>query len=280
MDLLSLARCRVVWYQATMGRGRRDFLKTAGVAAVSAAATYWAVKAPRGGSYVQMGTSVTAGVTESANITPTVVGDRLGMLGINAGLHGACTGRNKYAEIECRSLYCLVDALISGDWTTQNAEGDRSSKASVARLKTADLSAGTFLGLEYGTNDFGYSRPLGLSSDATCETFKGALNYSLKRLATSFPRLRLFLITPAWRLNFEGLDSDTHPNEASVLLKEYIDGMQEIAALHHVPCLDMWRGLGVNADNYKTFTFDGTHPNAEGARRRGEVTASFIQAAF
>jgi lysophospholipase L1-like esterase len=42
----------------------------------------------------------------------------------------------------------------------------------------------------------------------------------------------------------------------------------------------MWRTLGVNATNYKSFTADGTHPNEAGAKRRGEVIASFINAAF
>jgi hypothetical protein len=121
-----------------------------GVAAISAGASYCAVNWPRGGAYVQMGTSVTAGVAASADITPMVVGDRLGMLGINAGLPGACAGRNKYPQIDCRSLYCLVDAITSGDWTEQNGENEPSAKVNVARLKTANFSKITYLGLEYG----------------------------------------------------------------------------------------------------------------------------------
>jgi lysophospholipase L1-like esterase len=262
--------------------GRREFLQSLGVAVISAGATYLTVKKTSLsiGTYVQMGTSVTSGVTPSANITPSIVGDRLGILGINAGMPGACAGRNKYPEIEHRSLYCLVDSIVSGSWTAQNSESDPSLKSNLFHLMTADLSKVTYLGLEYGTNDFSYSRPLGINQDATPDTFKGALNYSLKKLATAFPHLRLFLITPAWRLNNEEQDSDTHPNDLGIFLKEYVDGMLDIAVLHHVPCLDMWRVLGTNIDNYKTLTFDGTHPNPEGAQRRGEVIASFIKAAF
>jgi lysophospholipase L1-like esterase len=58
------------------------------------------------------------------------------------------------------------------------------------------------------------------------------------------------------------------------------DAMIKVAELNHIPCLDMWRCLGVNQFNYKTFTVDGTHPTAEGARRRGEAIASFINATF
>jgi lysophospholipase L1-like esterase len=202
------------------------------------------------------------------------------MLGINAGFDGACVGHHKFPGLEHRALYSLVDAITSGDWTAQRAESVTSLKSHVSMLMTADFSKDTYLGLEYGTNDFNYSRPIGSDSDVSCDTFKGALNYSIKKLVAAFPRLRLFLITPAWRLNYADQDSDQYPNEIGLFLKQYVDGMLEIAALHHVPCLDMWRTLGLNIDNYKTFTFDGTHPNPDGARRRGEVIAAFIKATF
>jgi lysophospholipase L1-like esterase len=258
---------------------RRGFIQTLGVAALSAGATYWALKAPRGGSYLQMGTSVTSGVVPKASTTPAIVGDRLGMLGINAALPGACAGQNLYPHMEFRSLYCLVDAITSRDWTLQDAETEP-NKAQVARLKTTDFTTVTYLDLEYGINDFRYARPIGSSGDSTRETFKGALNYSLHRLALAFPQLRLFLITPSWCTNFEDKDSDQYPNEIGAFLREYVDAMREIGAIHHVPCLDLWRTLGVNADNYKALTFDGVHPTPEGARRRGEVIASFIKATF
>jgi|ERR1700738_2078183 hypothetical protein len=134
---------------------RRGFIQTLGVAALSAGATYWAIKAP----YLQMGTSVTSGVVPKASTTPAIVGDRLGMLGINAAMPGACAGQNRYPHMESRSLYRLVDGITSRDWTKQNAEeSDPASKERVERLKTADFAAVTYLGLEYGTNDFRYAR--------------------------------------------------------------------------------------------------------------------------
>jgi lysophospholipase L1-like esterase len=81
-------------------------------------------------------------------------------------------------------------------------------------------------------------------------------------------------------LNFEELDSDTHPNEGGIFLKQYVDAMVEVAASKGVPCLNMWRTLGISAINYKSFTADGTHPNETGARIRGEVIASFINSVF
>ena len=78
----------------------------------------------------------------------------------------------------------------------------------------------THLGLEYGPNDFTFAAPIGTLADTTRETFKGALNYSIRRLLTTYSELRLFLIAPSWRLNFEDLDSDTHPNIRGAFLRE------------------------------------------------------------
>jgi len=72
----------------------------------------------------------------------------------------------------------------------------------------------TYLGLEYGPNDFTLAAPIGSSVDSTARPSRGALNYSIRRLLTTYSELRLFLIAPSWRLNFEDLDSDTHPNRA------------------------------------------------------------------
>ena len=96
----------------------------------------------------------------------------------------------------------------------------------------------------------------------------------------TYPQLRLFLMTPAWILNFEDLDSDTHTNACGTFLQKYVDAVVETAALNHIPCLDMSRTLGIGIGNYKTFTFDGTHPNEAGALRRGEAIAAFMNSVF
>jgi hypothetical protein len=49
---------------------------------------------------------------------------------------------------------------------------------------------------------------------------------------------------------------------------------------NHIPCLDMWRDLGINRYNYKNFSLDGAHPNAVAAKKRGETIASFIDRKF
>ena len=270
---------------------RRSFLQGVGLIAITAGVTsaivHWRSRpkpAPPSGIYVQMGTSITAGLHgPGANLTPVVVGSRLNLTPVNVGFDGACAATLHNRNQDEFSLCWLVDAIISGDWSAQDkatAAHDPVILTTLSRFKAIDFNKVTHLALEYGTNDFTLGTPIGSKTDTTRETFKGALNYSIRRLLTTYPELHLFVITPAWRLNYEELDSDTHPNAQGVLLREYVDAMIETAALNHIACLDMWRTLGVGINNYKNFTYDGTHPNEVGAIRRGEAIAAFIASVF
>jgi lysophospholipase L1-like esterase len=263
---------------------RRGFVQGLGIAAAASAATYWLARRSRfaGGYYVQMGTSVTAGAgTKYGAATPSTVGKTLGMVAVNAGLPGSCAGLHKFPDMNPVSLCSIADAIVSSDWASQAPRtGGTARDVAISKLMTAGFETVTHLGLEYGTNDFRYDRPIGLDTDYCKETFKGALNYSIQGILRSFPRLRIFLITPAWMPTFDDRDSDWHPNEIGSFLKEYVDAMIRVAELNHIPCLDMWRNLGVNKTNVVAFTSDGVHPNDLGAIRRGEAIASFMGNVF
>ena len=260
---------------------RREVLLALGAAAAGAAGTYFTMARPHPrGIYLQMGTSITAGVTPEAGLTPALVGDHLGMVGINAGLYGACAARRTVPGVDQLALFALVDAVISGDWSRQASESNPVVRTNISNLAKADLSKVSYLGLEYGANDYAYNCPIGHASDVDCGTFKGALNYSLSKLSDAFPNLRMFLITPSWRLTTKELDSDTNPNDIGLFLKDYVDALIDVAERYHIPCLDMWRTLGINIHNYKALTIDGIHPNDEGAVRRADVISSFIRATF
>lgn len=258
---------------------RRSFLKNATLVAASAGITHLLGRPrtrPVNGVYVQMGTSITAGIhAPGAYLTPFIVGSRLNLTPINVGFSGAAVGVNERPVHDAFSLCLLVDAITSGDWRAQDrciASMAGGNEAQLDRLKTVDFGKVTHLGLEYGTNDF--------TVCALLAEFRESLSYSVEKLLASFPKARVFLMTPAWLLNFEEMDSDTHPNQSGIFLKQYVDAMISVADATGVPCLNMWRTLGINSSNYKDFTFDGTHPNETGAIIRGEVIASFIKANF
>jgi lysophospholipase L1-like esterase len=258
---------------------RRSFLQNAGLITASAGITYLLCRPrirPTKGVYVQMGTSITAGIyAPGAYLTPIIVGSRLNLTPVNVGFSATGVGGYQGPINDDFSLRKLVDAITSGDWGAQDrsiASMVGGNEAQLARIKTVDFRKVTHIGLEYGTNDFTVCAPLA--------AFKESLNYSVQKLLTSFPKARVFLMTPAWLLNFEQLDSDTNPNQSGVFLKQYVDAMVSVAAATGVPCLNMFRTLGINETNYKDFTLDGIHPNETGAIIRGEFIASFIKSNF
>jgi hypothetical protein len=125
-----------------------------------------------------MGTSVTAGLHgPGAHLSPIVVGSRLNLTPINVGFGGGYTGTLHYPDSDAFSLCCLVDAVISGDWSAQDkavAAFDPAFISILNRLKAIDFSKVTHLALEYGTNDFTHAVSIGTNTDTTKETFKGA----------------------------------------------------------------------------------------------------------
>jgi hypothetical protein len=206
---------------------RRSFLQSLGLigltAGAAAGATHWLSRSkpvPPKGIYVQMGTSITAGLhAPGAYVTPIIVGSRLNLTPVNVGFDGGYAGVLHYSGFDELSLCRLVDAIASGDWSAQDkAVASLEPKDGplyapiLSKIKAVDFTKVTYLALEYGINDFTVTMPIGTNTDVTTETFKGSLNYSIRKLLTSFPKLRLILITPSWKLNFEELDSDTHPN--------------------------------------------------------------------
>jgi len=265
---------------------RRTALRTFGIVGTSALTTlggaelYGRASKYFRGYYIQLGTSITAGAgTKYGAITPSIVGKVLGLRAINGGFPGACAGLHKIPQMNPISLCSLVDAIISDDWSSQKNMGSEPNNKKFPQL-TAAFPNVAYLGLEYGTNDFNYDRPIGVIGSETVETFIGGLSYSLRKLATTFPAARIFLITPSWFLTSDGRNTDDVPNGLGLFLKDYVSAMVQVAEQFHIPCLNFWRSLGVNASNYKSFLADGLHPTDLGAIRRGEAIGSFLTSTF
>jgi hypothetical protein len=216
-------------------RGGLEAQKSIGVARVAEPGKL----AETRGIYVQIGSSITADLhVPGAYVTPLIVGTPLNLTPINVGFDGGYAGTLNHPFFDAVSLCGLVDAITSGDWSRQEkviAADDTVNAPILSRIESIDFSKVTYLALEYGTNEFTVGMPIGADNDGTPETFKGALNYAMRKMFTSFPLLRIFLIASAWRLNFEELDSDTHPNEKGIFLKAYVDAMAETAMLKPHP---------------------------------------------
>ena len=223
---------------------------------------------------------------------PATVASLTGMTTTNVGIAGTGLGTSGGSVNHDRIAgYALADAVISNQWSVPvaaaavlTADGQcPGATDAVASLRAIDLSAVDIATISYGTNDFGRSRPIGTNADTTPATFKGAINYTLKKLMTAFPLMRIMLTTPIWRGFWAGQNqnSDATPNSIGLYLSDYADAILEIGKRFHVPTADLYRNSGINEYNQSALLqSDRIHPNAAGDRQMAFAFASALLSHF
>ena len=224
----------------------------------------------------------------STSSYPYTISKKTGASTKNCGIGGAQLGRDiDNTAYQAMSMSSITDALCSGDWTNVIAGATEAWKQDgfdqseiVSKIVSMDYSTADVFTLFYGTNDFGNERPIGLNSDTTPETFKGAINYVITRLKASYPTVQLIFFTPVWRARNilgDGKESNTYPNPAGIYLIQYVDALMEVCALHDVDVFDTYRSSDINTEHEKKYLLDGLHLSRAGADHLGVLFAEQLK---
>jgi hypothetical protein len=197
--------------------------------------------------------------------------------GYNSAVSGCTLGRRQFAG-DAYNDYLrelggtrMIDGMVSGDWTAQQAAGQYlldngqggSQLASVNRMAAVNFSTLSEITIVMGTNDFACNLPIGADSDSDWTTFKGAINYIIGTFMTAYPSCRMLFATPTYRARQspgDGKDSNNYPNSSGIYLYEYGDALIERCRALGVPVLDMYRESGINQFNAAVMLSDGLHP--------------------
>lgn len=213
----------------------------------------------------------------------------------NCGFGGCHMSNHPTATYNAFSMCNLVDAIVSKNWTAQDsAIVDTSNNAvpsyfsnALEILKGLDFSKVDIVTIAYGTNDFTAADALDNSENA-CDkdSFAGALRYSIEKLLTYYPNLKIFVCSQTYRFWMDDSyvfteDSDSHQNYNGVKLTDFVTKTEEVAKEFHLPFIDNYYGLGFNKFNRTVYFInsqgvvnDGTHPNAVGCRLIAEHMAN------
>ena len=224
---------------------------------------------------------------------PERIKNRLGLASaVNVGFGGCRMSTHESVKYTEMSMFKLANTVATQDFTLLDmraeqlaAEGD-DNRPAVARLKAVNFEEVDYVTIFYGTNDWASNTPIGENTDLTSDgsTFKGSINYAVKRLLEAYPHLKILFVTPTWRARFvngDGLESDTNPNSIGKYLIEYVDAIKEVAALNKIPTLDMYRNSGINKYNYTLYFTDGLHPtDPVGFQHIANKISSSINASF
>ncbi len=187
------------------------------------------------------------------------------------------------------SMCSLADAIVSGDFSAQEATIEAQTGASKIRhaealsmLKSLNFSEVTHITIAFGANDFGNGYVAPTNAGETKTTFEGAFRYTLRTLFTAFPRIRISICTPIYRAWLDAGfhvvdDSDSHII-VNKTLTEYIDVCNSIAKEFKVVCIDNYYTLGFNAQtrSYYYPELDMTLPNEAGRERMGAVIGRWM----
>ena len=176
---------------------------------------------------------------------------------INVGFSGTSVIDHADKNYMPFSFNRLVDAIISGDWSEQDAKVGNISTANYAEhlttLKDIAFANVDFITVFYGINDWGYNYSI--------DTFKEVYSKALKKLQAKYPQIRIVVICPYWRSISDGEDSNINPNNNGIYLYDFSNAIEnDVAFTYNLPCINLYRTLGANSITNRYYTQDGTHP--------------------
>ena len=219
---------------------------------------------------------------------PQQVGDITGLIAYNVGVGGCRMSNHTLPYYDKFSMTKLADAITTGVWTDQeNAiqesieHGDDNTEI-FQRMKSIDFNNVDYIIIAFGTNDFGGGITIGdANSDKNNTTFCGAIKYVIETILTTYPKIKLFFLTPIFRWKVpnptEALyNSDITPI-GELYLKDYANAIIKMCEAYHVPVLDLYNKSNINAINHEYYiSTDGTHPTREGYTLIAEKVSKFL----
>lgn len=223
------------------------------------------------------------GMNRDSSGTPSQIAEKTGATVYNVGFGGCRMSvhpTSGYAEF---SMWALAKAIAENNFSSQESAASKGSDYFVAQLETLksiDFNTIDYVVIHYGTNDFTGQIDIGTDSSADdYTTLSGALRYSVEKLLTAYPKLRIFVSVPVyrfWTSNGVNTYSDTYTNNKGNKLTDFVEAIRNVAREYNLPVIDGYYGLGINKTNAETFLSDGTHHNAAGRERFGEFIGNHL----
>lgn len=226
-----------------------------------------------GRKVVVFGDSIMGMVRDQTSV-PAYAAAYTGAKVYNAGFGGCRMSVHPSSGYAAFSMWALAEAVTTGVWTTQDAQassGQDYFAEQLSTLKGIDFNSVDVAVIHYGTNDFAANVVVDdATDDAKTTTVCGALRYSIRKLLTAYPKLKIYISLPLYRI-WDGVGAETHTNSLGKKLSEYNAAIEAVAAEFNLPVIDGYKRLGINALNDSAYSIDGTHLSDYGRRAFGEL---------
>ena len=200
---------------------------------------------------VCFGDSITGGF-EPPDDYPTVISRLTGLTTVNAGFGGVRMSSHPYPEIDAFSFYRLADAIATDDWSLQDQYVAElpltNSQSRYNALRAVNWSEVDFITIAFGAMDISGQVPIEDPNDLkSVNTVMGALRYSLERIQSTYPHIKILVLTPIYRYWAEEAKDSDQMLFAGHTFTDYVDGIITVAQEYKLPYVDMYRTLGFNS---------------------------------
>lgn len=197
----------------------------------------------------------------------------------NVGFGGCRMSVHPTTGYAAFSMWALADAITTGNYTTQDAQvssGVDYFSQQLALLKTIDFNNIDEIIIHYGTNDFTGNVEIDNSADDDdTTTLCGALRYAIQKIKTTYPKIRIFISLPIYRM-WDNTGAEAYANSKGKKLREFGLAMADVASEFNCPVIDGYKALGVDSYNNAAFSIDGTHLNDYGRQAFGEYVGGCL----
>lgn len=197
----------------------------------------------------------------------------------NVGFGGCRMSVHPTTGYAAFSMWALADAITTGSYTTQDAQvssGVDYFSQQLALLKTIDFNNIDEIIIHYGTNDFTGNVEIDNSADDDdTTTLCGALRYAIRKIKTTYPKIRIFISLPIYRM-WDNTGAEAYANSKGKKLREFGLAMADVASEFNCPVIDGYKALGVDSYNNAAFSIDGTHLNDYGRQAFGEYVGGCL----
>lgn len=219
------------------------------------------------------------GMTRDQTSVPAYAAAYTGAEVYNVGFGGCRMAKHPSNGYAAFSMWALADAVATGNYSTQDAQAPSGSDYFASQLevlKSIDFAVVDAIVIHYGTNDFAANIPVDDPENLTStDTVCGALRYSAQKILSAYPKIKISLSLPIYRM-WESVGAESYKNGLGKTLPEYDSAMQTAAEAYNLPIIDGYKRLGINALNDSAFSTDGTHLNDWGRRQFGKLIGGHL----
>ena len=228
-----------------------------------------------GNNILVMGDSIFGQVNDDTGVCANIK-EKTNANIINCAFGGTlASGRSEVNGYQAFDFYYLVDALVSGDYSTQNSAVSQGSLPSyygdkLNMLKSLDWSSIDIVTMNYGTNDFTYG--------TGTARYRSRYKESIGKLLMAYPNLKVIIITPTYRLwlNSGEFDEDSNTHKVGdFTLLDYITELKDTVCKDlNLPCIDLYN-IGINQYNWSQYFASGdtTHQNEYGRNYIADIVS-------